>query len=154
MPEHPANQLHNAPHRSPVTSHQRREYEENQMKTLVSSILILGLISAAPAFAEKPDWAGKGQATAEQAQAKGEAMQQKGQGAMQQKKMQHKVQAGQGEMQQQMQKKAQGGQGEMNQERHKKLEKKQVGKETGKGSAEGKSSGPKQEKKWWKFWGE
>ena len=51
------------------------------MKALVSSMIILGLISAAPAFAEKPDGAGQGQ-----------KMEQKGQ--------MHQAQAGQGEMQQ------------------------------------------------------
>ena len=106
------------------------------MKALVSSMIILGLISAAPAFAEKPDGAGQGQ-----------KMEQKGQ--------MHQAQAGQGEMQQKkMQEKAQGGQGEMNQERHRNLEKKQVGQDTGKGSAQGKSEGSEQGKKWWKFWGD
>ena len=55
------------------------------MKALVSSMIILGLITATPAFAEKSDMPGKIQAGGEQAQAYGKSTQQEGKGEMHQK---------------------------------------------------------------------
>ena len=112
------------------------------MKTRIL-VILLGAFIAAPASAEKPEWAGQGRPTAEQKEAHKEAMQAKQDAGDAQGKAEQEMKKGKADAEDKARSM------EKKQSRHMEQEQKQ----TGQATQAGKQTQEKK-RKWWKFWGD
>ena len=125
------------------------------MKRLMNLFVALGLLSAMPVFAEKPDWAGKGKAAEEQLQTQRDTMENKARKERDEaretmdrtakdKKVKKEKKEKYGMEDDDMEEKGLEKQREMKQEQERN--------ELGKGSEQGQSSREEHSRKWWKIW--
>lgn len=111
--------------------------------------LVVMALAVAPAFAEKPAWAGKGKPTMEQKEVHRSAMEAKGDGRDDeyQEEMRERK-----EKREKKEKKEKSGDAR-GMEKQREMKSEQVQKELGKGSEKGQES-RETRKKWWRFWEE
>mgnify|MGYP000054803511 CR=1 FL=1 len=112
------------------------------MKTKIVMIL-LGALLAAPASAEKPEWAGQGKPTAEQKETHKAAMQAKEKAGDAEGKAQEQMKQGKADAQDKAK--------SMEKKQSRNMEQEQ--KQTGQATQAGEQTQEKK-RKWWKFWGE
>jgi hypothetical protein len=142
-----------------------------KMKSLIGLLIAISFLVAAPAFAEKPDWAGKGKHAEGQLEEQGKAMDSETDDAVEEMKEKGKAKKGKKwkesrdlgeEAEEELEeadkklkgaghKKEQMGKEGFDKQREKKAG--QVQKELDKGSERGQEARQKR-KKWWKFWEE
>jgi len=116
------------------------------MKTNFIALVVMSL-AVTPAFAEKPEWAGKGKPTAEQKEIHRAAMEAKGDD-MDKHGLEEKK-----ERKEKKEKKEKSSDVNKGVEKQREMKSEQIQKELGKGSDKGQES-RENSKKWWRFWEE
>lgn len=113
------------------------------MKVKLITLVVMSL-AATPAFAEKPEWSGKGKPTAEQKEMHRAAMEAKGDGV---------DEHGLEEKKEKKEKKEKSSDANKGMEKQREMKSEKIQKELGKGSDKGQES-RENSKKWWRFWEE
>lgn len=130
------------------------------MRRTLSVLTALGLLTAMPVLAEKPDWAGKGKSSQQELKNQGDAVwTQAGDDSaqMKQKANRERVEeqytdAGKGKEKKEKQLREQQQSESQAMEKQRAMKQEQVRREEAKGSEQGQASRQEHSRKWWKFW--